>query len=424
MILSNLDGIIYIQVTLANNSPQRRQAMKIKNRLLLTHGLLILLALIIVFVNALAYRSMKDDSDTVNNLGRLRALSHNMGRIASQLSVENIEEQRAKLSGDLHARKTEFEATLTLFEALDLKYPKANEWFKCIANEWYEIYDPLYVNIIDGDAEPVEYKWLNENIENYVQDINELVKGFSKYSDDKVYKALRINAILVIVLVFAATYSLMTMNRRVRKPIDLLISELKDYSLIDDEISKQLKTINSDEISEMGQYFNVMIYDQLTLVYNRRAGLAKLERLIDNTGRSSFQIGLCFIDINGLKKVNDTLGHKYGDELIVIVAECIKKVIREKDFIIRMGGDEFLIILLGANVNEAENIWSRIKACYDTINTEGDRDYLISVSHGVVVYDSNKDVELEALIKEADEKMYEEKRYIKKTLKEVIKKQK
>jgi len=85
-----------------------------------------------------------------------------------------------------------------------------------------------------------------------------------------------------------------------------------------------------------------------------------------------------------------------------------------------MGGDELLIVLNGINMDEAEKIWERIKAKYKRINDLENRPYLVSVSHGIVEYDKVLKPGLEDLIKATDEKMYEEKKAIKKELKESI----
>ena len=111
--------------------------------------------------------------------------------------------------------------------------------------------------------------------------------------------------------------------------------------------------------------------------------------------------------------MNDKLGHDKGDELIITVSNVINESIRDEDFLIRMGGDEFLIVLDNANINEAESIWGRVVSIFDGINQNEDRPYVISVSHGLVELDVRKDKDIDALIKIADEKMYSEKRKIK-----------
>lgn len=154
-------------------------------------------------------------------------------------------------------------------------------------------------------------------------------------------------------------------------------------------------------------------YDALTKVLNRRAGIEKLNLLFPSDDRRHFIVSLCFIDINGLKQVNDTLGHKYGDELISIVADTIKLIIREYDFVMRLGGDEFLIVFNGIGSEMSEKVWGRIMTSYEYVNEHENRPYIISVSHGIIEYDNREKSHIDELINKADEKMYVEKQIIK-----------
>ena len=155
-------------------------------------------------------------------------------------------------------------------------------------------------------------------------------------------------------------------------------------------------------------------YDSLTSVYNRRTGTDKLDEVLIAQDRKDFKISVCFIDINGLKEVNDNLGHKMGDELLLTVADILKSQIRESDFIVRMGGDEFLLVLSRIEPDAAEIVWMRIHTEIERINQEEDRPYIISVSHGVVgCGGENACMTTDGMIKRADELMYEEKRRLK-----------
>ncbi len=150
-------------------------------------------------------------------------------------------------------------------------------------------------------------------------------------------------------------------------------------------------------------------YDGLTEVLNRRAGFKKLIDYSPDTGK----ICLCYTDINGLKEVNDNFGHDSGDELILTVVNGMKSTIRESDYIVRMGGDEFLIVFIGSNKEASEKIWNRILESYKRINKEENRLYQVSVSHGIVEYEHGKYGHLDEIIKIADDIMYEEKRIMK-----------
>lgn len=154
-------------------------------------------------------------------------------------------------------------------------------------------------------------------------------------------------------------------------------------------------------------------FDPLTKTLNRRAGIAKLNELFPSDERRRFLVSLCFIDINGLKEVNDNLGHKFGDELITSVADVIKETIREQDFLVRVGGDEFLIVFKGIGTERAETIWQRIIKVYSQINQDENRPYIISVSHGIVDFNNKQKAHVDDLINAADEKMYNEKQIMK-----------
>jgi diguanylate cyclase (GGDEF)-like protein len=157
-------------------------------------------------------------------------------------------------------------------------------------------------------------------------------------------------------------------------------------------------------------------YDSLTNVYNRRTGLEKIHKLFSVNDQRQHHASICFIDINGLKQINDVLGHKIGDDMILTTIQIIKSSIRDDDFITRHGGDEFLIVHKNATVDQAEEIWKRIVASIDEFNQTKQKPYIISVSHGIIQLNSTEKQQVEAIILLADARMYEEKRKIKENL--------
>lgn len=158
-------------------------------------------------------------------------------------------------------------------------------------------------------------------------------------------------------------------------------------------------------------------YDAMTGVLNRRAGLHLLHTRYENGADRRCRIGLCFLDINGLKEVNDTLGHEMGDELITSVTGIIQKNLREHDTVVRLGGDEFLIIFDGLEEAECEAAWQRIAQSADEVNRAENRRYRISVSHGIETFRCGAAEDIDDVLNRADEKMYAEKRAIKADLK-------
>ncbi len=162
---------------------------------------------------------------------------------------------------------------------------------------------------------------------------------------------------------------------------------------------------------EQVQYYSE--YDVMTNSYNRNEGIRRLNLLYKNLSKNNCMTSLCFLDVNGLKEVNDVLGHEAGDELLITVANTIRSRIRADDFMIRFGGDEFIVVFSGVSAEQAEQVWARIVEAFEEINRTENRKYVISVSHGIQEISCTVDQLLDTVLHQADEKMYEEKRVIK-----------
>ncbi len=157
-------------------------------------------------------------------------------------------------------------------------------------------------------------------------------------------------------------------------------------------------------------------YDTMTGVYNRRAGFERLNKIYKNASKDSGKISICFIDINGLKDVNDHLGHETGDDLILSIVDGIKANIRDTDFVCRLGGDEFLIVFHNMDAAGAENVWTRINDGYGKTNETAGKNYIISASHGIEEFKFSPNEYVDAVVNRADEEMYQEKRLLKQNL--------
>jgi len=139
-------------------------------------------------------------------------------------------------------------------------------------------------------------------------------------------------------------------------------------------------------------------HDMLTGLYNRAFYDTELERLAH--GRM-FPMSVVMADINGLKTVNDTLGHEAGDNLIRLAARLIMEAFRADEIVARIGGDEFAVLLPGTDKNVAEKAVGRIKISPEIINGQ------VSIAFGIASAE-NKDQLAEAL-KLSDERMYRDK---------------
>ncbi len=143
--------------------------------------------------------------------------------------------------------------------------------------------------------------------------------------------------------------------------------------------------------------------DQLTKVFNREYGIDALEE----TMKKSQNVSVCFIDLNGLKHINDTYGHQTGDDFIKQAINVIKDHISFPDYVFRLGGDEFIIVSQ-MEPQLLELLWQDILNTYKIINESQKNEFIISVSHGIVKL-KNKFKDVNELIAEADKLMYKEK---------------
>jgi len=153
------------------------------------------------------------------------------------------------------------------------------------------------------------------------------------------------------------------------------------------------------------------ITDQMTGLYNRRGFLTLAEQQLKISDRTKNALLLIFIDLDGIKWINDTLGHKKGDEALVEAASILKKVFRKSDIIARVGGDEFAVLALGASTECRNIIQSRIEHHIGIANSRKNRDYCISMSMGIVRHDPENPRPLDELMTSADALMYDQKKH-------------
>lgn len=388
--------------------------VKIKYQIILSQGLLVFLSVLIIFLNIVTLSSMENDANFINHAGKLRALNYKMAYLSSliEMKEEGFDLERQDLLESIYVYENILEGLIhgsTELGTRKLYYSQTLERLETIENLWFEKYKNTFLAIYLSEGNILRL----EDIIAYVNSIDEMVNAHARYSMDKVVKAIYMNGALILVIVLTSSYSFFSANSKIQKPVYDLLKELEDMGLIDEDLAKRINLSKKNELTIMSSYIDELIYDGLTKVYNRRAGLPKLSRMISDDSDGYKVYSLCYIDINGLKQVNDELGHKYGDDLILTVVELVKKNIREDDFVIRLGGDEFLIVFKDVEVDIAKNIWKRISESYEKINDALEKPYIISVSHGIVSCNNRDKCDVDTLIRMADEKMYEEKRNIK-----------
>ena len=189
--------------------------------------------------------------------------------------------------------------------------------------------------------------------------------------------------------------------------IALLIQDTSDHLLAWGEAINDLaKEIQAREQIEE-QLRHEVFHDSLTRLPNRVLFHDRLEQSILRFRRNaSLQFAVLFLDIDRFKFVNDTMGHSCGDELLIIVANRLKKCIREVDTVARMGGDEFALILEEITGNqEVDAVLDRIHAELKSFIVLKEKEIYVSASIGIVL--ANKDYLFpEDYLRDADLAMY------------------
>jgi diguanylate cyclase (GGDEF)-like protein len=157
---------------------------------------------------------------------------------------------------------------------------------------------------------------------------------------------------------------------------------------------------------------NLTSVDKLTGVYNRNHYDAQVQIEIERATRSSSKLSMLILDIDDFKKINDTLGHRKGDEALALVADLVKKNLRKIDQPFRYGGEEFVILLPGTSESEAAYTAERLRAVIAETNRFEDKvgeRVQLHVSIGVAVFPDHAGSE-EELFAKADSALYRAKR--------------
>jgi len=155
---------------------------------------------------------------------------------------------------------------------------------------------------------------------------------------------------------------------------------------------------------------SLSITDPLTGLHNRRGFLTLAEQQLKLSNRGEGGMLLFFADLDGMKWINDTLGHEEGDKALIDVAVILRETFRTSDIFARVGGDEFAILVIDARGISPEIIMTRLQDQIDKHNNERSLHYKISISMGAAYYDPENPCSLDELMSRADKLMYKQKR--------------
>ena len=160
---------------------------------------------------------------------------------------------------------------------------------------------------------------------------------------------------------------------------------------------------------------NLSLYDSLTKLYARSFFEEEMSRLED--GRHT-PVGMIVCDVDGLKLINDEIGHSQGDDLLIAAAQVLRKSFRGSDIVARIGGDEFAVLLPKSGEEVVSSACDRIRENCARHN-EREVDFVLSISIGYTIAETPP-VNTNELFKEADNRMYEDKRQHREEVREKI----
>lgn len=189
---------------------------------------------------------------------------------------------------------------------------------------------------------------------------------------DKVYEISKFYILTVVITIFIVSI--------------LIFYALKEYLL---------RKIYNNKLKDLA------LYDTLTKIPNREHFNREIEKKIEE--ERSFS--LLFLDLDGFKAINDTFGHHIGDEVLKIVSKKLVNTVKNKDFVSRMGGDEFTILITETKIEDIKKICLRIiKNISENMDIE-EKNCKVGISIGVSRYPNDSE-DIDEIIRIADDMMY------------------
>lgn len=244
--------------------------------------------------------------------------------------------------------------------------------------------------------------------------------GFSHHQENapekKFLKPLKI-LITAVLLVSAGELAVMFFLSML-PPLSLVNEALLDATLVtvivlpilNFTVIKPLRQQIAHQKHLEAELRELSLTDDLTGLYNRRGFFTFLEQELKLASRLKKRTWMLYADVDDLKLINDTWGHKVGDMALEETAKILEETYRESDVIARLGGDEFAVLIIDPHDEDIEALRSRLENKLDIVNSSGDRAFRLSLSVGLVYLDPDVSPSIDELLVAADSSMYEHKR--------------
>ena len=200
-----------------------------------------------------------------------------------------------------------------------------------------------------------------------------------------------------------------------RRKSSEMYAELLTISAISDAQGKTLQYVALfSDITGIKEHQNqlehIAHFDALTSLPNRVLLADRLQQEMAQAQRRGQQLAVVYLDLDGFKAVNDRHGHDVGDQLLIMLTSAMKNTLREGDTLSRIGGDEFVAVLIDLeDPASCAPMLSRLLEAAATPQQQGDLVLQISASLGVTFYPQAQDIDADQLLRQADQAMYQAK---------------
>ncbi|WP_179295391.1 putative bifunctional diguanylate cyclase/phosphodiesterase [Bacillus sp. FJAT-45350] len=192
----------------------------------------------------------------------------------------------------------------------------------------------------------------------------------------------------------------------------LTIEKNNEFAWLGDRINEMTSKINhliknvKERADDKIEY--MAYHDDLTNLPNRRMFQEEIEKHIIQSENNTSQFAILYIDLDGFKRINDTIGHVYGDKMLLLISTRLTTVIKKEGLICRLAGDEFAVIVPFNEKREVAALSEKILKSFETsFEVEGD-DMAVSISIGISIFPTDG-TDYDTLLRNADSAMYEAK---------------
>lgn len=172
-------------------------------------------------------------------------------------------------------------------------------------------------------------------------------------------------------------------------------------------IRQQLGNRNGQLAGLVDRIQEMAIRDELTGLYNRRHAVERMIKVREMANRNALDFAVAYLDLDLFKSVNDTYGHNVGDEVLKAFSALMREQLSGRDFAARLGGEEFLIVLVKSNLEDCAKLAERVRSAVPALRFASASDLSVTVSIGVAQFSAGES--LDQLLARADDALYKAK---------------